>query len=212
MSVLLSAVAPTRTRTWPAAGVGSGTSSRYSSWSGPPKPVSSTARMMCPFDVYRPVWLLQCTTAGRTCQRRYGGTKTEPGCVVDSGDTASTTSTEEKQHDQWNQRHRPDHAHRGHRDGRPGWRVLLGHGGPHPPPARRAADPGRLHRWSERPCDVPQPSRPRRGGGDRLRSHEDDLPRHPGVLLPDPRPPDAAPAGPRPRAQLPLGHLPADTD
>ena len=37
----------------------------------------------------------------------------------------------------------------------------------------------------------------------------DDVPRHPGVLLPDPRPVDAGPPGQRHRHELPLGDLPA---
>ena len=39
---------------------------------------------------------------------------------------------------------------------------------------------------------------------------EDDVPRHAGVLLPDPRPVDAEPSGQRHRHELPLGDLPAD--
>ena len=52
---------------------------------------------------------------------------------------------------------------------------------------------------AERPRHLPQPPGPRRGGRDRLRPREDDLPRHPGVLLPDPRPVDAEPPGQRHR-------------
>ena len=37
----------------------------------------------------------------------------------------------------------------------------------------------------------------------------DHVPRHPGVLLPDPRPVDAQPPGQRHRLELPLGDLPA---
>ena len=37
---------------------------------------------------------------------------------------------------------------------------------------------------------LPQSRRPRRGRGDRLRPVADLVPRHPGVLLPDPRPVD----------------------
>src|SRR5437588_238993 len=59
MSVLLIAAAPTRMRSSPGAGTGSGTFSRYSSRSGPPNPVSRTARIVTPLPwVYRPVWLL----------------------------------------------------------------------------------------------------------------------------------------------------------
>ena len=38
---------------------------------------------------------------------------------------------------------------------------------------------------------------------------EDDVPRHPGVLLPDPRPVDPEPSGQRHRLELPVGDLPA---
>ena len=57
--------------------------------------------------------------------------------------------------------------------------------------------------------DLPAITRPRRGGRDRVRPDEDLVPRHPGVLLPDPRPVDAEPAGQRHRLELPLGDLPA---
>ena len=72
-------------------------------------------------------------------------------------------------------------------DGDPGRRLLLGHAGPDPQAARRGVDPRRLHRRPERPRDLPQPSRPRRGHRDRLRPGPDRLPRAAGVLLPDPR-------------------------
>ena len=68
-------------------------------------------------------------------------------------------------------------------------------------------DPGRIHRWGERQPDLPQPSRSRRGGRDRLRPRADLLPGHPRVLLPDPRPDDQGPPGQRRRLQLPLGDL-----
>ena len=106
-------------------------------------------------------------------------------------------------------RHRQDHPHPRHRDGRARRRLLLGHGGPDPPPARRARHPRRLHRRRERSRDLPQPPRPRRGGRDRVRPHQDHVPRHPGVLLPDPRPVDARSPGQRHRLELPLGDLPA---
>ena len=54
---------------------------------------------------------------------------------------------------------------------------------------------------------LPEPRRPRRGGGDRLRPRADLLPRHPRVLLPDPRPDDEEPTGQRRRVELSLGDL-----
>ena len=49
----------------------------------------------------------------------------------------------------------------------------------------------------EREPDLPQPSRSRRGGRDRLRPRAHLLPGHPRVLLPDPRPDDQGPPGQR---------------
>ena len=59
----------------------------------------------------------------------------------------------------------------------------------------------------ERQPDLPQPSGSRRGGRDRLRPRAHLLPRHPRVLLPDPRPDDQRPPGQRHRLQLPLRDL-----
>ena len=59
------------------------------------------------------------------------------------------------------------------------------------PPARRHLDPRRIFRRRCAERDIPQPRQPRRGYRDRLRSGRDQLPRSPGVLLPDPRPDDA---------------------
>ena len=55
--------------------------------------------------------------------------------------------------------------------------------------------------------DLPQPPGPRGGGRDRLRPRADLLPRHPGVLLPDPRPVDQGPPGQRHRVELPVRDL-----
>ena len=52
---------------------------------------------------------------------------------------------------------------------------------------------------------TPATPRPSRSSSTR----RDDVPRHPGVLLPDPRPVDAEPPGQRHRLELPLGDLPA---
>ena len=49
----------------------------------------------------------------------------------------------------------------------------------------------------QRQPDLRQPSRSRRGGRDRLRPRAHLLPRHPRVLLPDPRPDDQGPPGQR---------------
>src|SRR3954454_6865395 len=91
--------------------------------------------------------------------------------------------------------------------GRARGRLLLGHAGPHPAPAGRAGDPGRLHRRPERERDLPQPPWPRRGDRDPVRPGRDELPRPPGVLLPDPRPHHLQPAGQRRRHVVPIGDL-----
>ena len=61
---------------------------------------------------------------------------------------------------------------RDHAAGHPRGRLLLGHAGPHPAPAWRRVDPGRLHRRAERERDVPQPPRARRGDRDHLRPEQ----------------------------------------
>ena len=94
-----------------------------------------------------------------------------------------------------------------HRDRDPRRRLLLGRPGAAAQPRRRHLHPGRLHRRREREPDLPQPSRPRRGGRDRLRPRAHLLPGHPRVLLPDPRPDDQGPPGQRHRLQLPLRDL-----
>ncbi len=55
--------------------------------------------------------------------------------------------------------------------------------------------------------DLPQPRDARGGDRDRLRPRADLVPRPARVLLPDPRPDDAEPAGQRRRDELPLGDL-----
>jgi hypothetical protein len=64
-----------------------------------------------------------------------------------------------------------------------------------------------LHRRRRPQRDLSPPRHARRGDRDRLRPQADHLPRHPRVLLPDPRPDDEESPGQRRRHQLPLGDL-----
>src|SRR4029450_7755421 len=93
------------------------------------------------------------------------------------------------------------------RESDPCRRMLLGHAGSHPETTGRSVDEGGLHRRRRRERDVPQPWHARRGDRDRLRPRADLVSRPAGVLLPDPRYDDAAPAGPRRGAALSLGDL-----
>ena len=93
------------------------------------------------------------------------------------------------------------------RDRHPRWGLLLGRPGAAAPARGSHLDAGRIHRWGERQPDLQEPSWSRRGGRDRLRPRAHLLPRHPRVLLPDPRPDDQGPPGQRHRLQLPLGDL-----
>ena len=84
-------------------------------------------------------------------------------------------------------------------------RVLLGDGGPPAQAARRAPDRGRLHgRHAPEPEVRGHPrreERPRGGGPDCVRSHEDQLRGAAPLLLPHARPDHSRPAGERHRPQ-----------
>src|SRR4051794_40650914 len=72
---------------------------------------------------------------------------------------------------------------RQNRDRDPRRRLFLGSPGVASPARRGDLHARRLRRRREREPDVWQPSRPRGGGRDRLRSRADLLPGDPGVLL-----------------------------
>src|SRR4051794_15325618 len=93
------------------------------------------------------------------------------------------------------------------RDRHPRGRLLLGGPGAAAPARRGHRHQGRIHGRDERPPDLREPSRSRRGGRDRLRPRTHLLSGHPRVLLPDPRPDDQRPPGQRLRLQLPLRDL-----
>src|SRR5262249_33584836 len=110
--------------------------------------------------------------------------------------TASTRSS--------SQSRRPDDAS-DYRTRDPGRGLLLGNAAADAALARRRLDAGRLLGRRRQERHVPQPRLAR--GSDRyhVRSESDELPRPAGVLLPDPRPDDAQPAGKRPRYKLQVG-------
>src|SRR4051794_37861870 len=66
--------------------------------------------------------------------------------------------------------------------------LLLGRPGAAAPPRWSHLKAGRIHRRPERKPDVSQAPWARRSSRDRLRPRPPLLPRHPRVLLPDPRP------------------------
>ncbi|CAK7283014.1 hypothetical protein SGPA1_20989 [Streptomyces misionensis JCM 4497] len=85
--------------------------------------------------------------------------------------------------------------------------MFLGHAGLDPQAAGRGLHPRRLQRRRHPQRHLPEPRRPRRGDRDPLRPLGHQLPRHPGILLPDPRPDHPRPPGQRHRPQLPFRHL-----
>ncbi len=87
------------------------------------------------------------------------------------------------------------------RNGSSGGGLLLGDAGPDPQAPRRDRHARGLYRRRRAQRHLPQPRHPCRGHRDHLRSRAHQLSRAAGILLPDPRPHHAEPAGQRSRPQ-----------